>query len=636
MCQSRQNEGNTELVIYRIETNSSSSPQEAKNKPVIDQIKGLQKETNDPGELSQLMSKVDSLEKRLRESGHLKDEPAADKPRLPAIPQLHYVEWLGFKNKLAGEKKSYAIEVLIGGAKYYHQRSEEERKNKQRLKDHSNDRSQLIADHKSSASLPERIRINSKPIILIMNQIDPTNRSEGPIVILRPFKPLVYHEAHIREVFQRLITKWESADREATSKETIEPIPSKDAGDSGTPVLSNGAVDSIPAEIEDKSTTTTAPNNSTASTDVTAWSNSEPGTIAKHLSPMVPALPQLESEDAREETEDLTDSLEALRDLRCLIEFIDVELKPITDSYRDLTRRKVPFCDLWHLFKPGDLAYTPLGNKQGFDLIYHEGKAYPQKPNDRFQELWRVTSTAGGRPHLEESAENFVPKGHKARVNAFVVSAYWVDFNANRFVIRSFVFYILPFEGERDVTSLHFYPLRYAPKADELKSKCKARGETFCEHTTFKYRYYTGKTLTCAPDGFHSSEQGYPKHAENVDSQVVVDFSEALTAQPGWRTSGTSIALSSGDAPGEISEDYPTAYWKDSDRKVLDEEIDDEIYEDEHIDAKLLEEYSGSDSLLRDQEQTNPTGDMGLEEDHLILLPNRVFAFLMKNRKWGK
>ena len=634
LCRNRQNKGNAEIVIHREETSSTFSPQEAKNKPHVGQTHRSPEEKKDSEESVQiLMNRIDSFERRLQENGHLKEEPAADRPRLPAIPQLHYVEWLEFKNKLAEEDKCYAIEVLIGGAKYYHQRSEEERKNKQRLKDHSNDRSQLIAEHKSSASLPERIRINSKPIILIMNQIDPMSRSEGPTVILRPFKPLVYHEAHIREIFQRLIIKWESADSKATSKETVDSIPSKDAGDYGIPILSDGAVGPIFEESKDISKATTASSNIPASEHVIALSSPEPGTIAK---PPSPALPQLEPEDAREETEDLTDSLEALRDLRCLIEFIDVELKPITDSYQDLTRRKIPFCDLWHLFKPGDVIYFPLGNKHNFDAISEHGKAYPQKPNDRYQELWRVAATAGGRPHLEESAANFGPKGRKARMNSFLVSAYWVDFNANRFVIRSFVFCILPFEGERDITSLHVYPLRYAPKADELKSKCKARGEAFCEFTNFKYRYYIGKTLTCAPDGACSSEQGYPKHAENVDSQVVVDFGEALTAHPGWRTFGSLVPLTSVDAPGELLEDYPTAYWKDSDRKVLDEEYDDEIYFDDHIDAKVLEKYVEGDAFLRDQEQTASSGDLVLDEEQLILLPNRVFGFLMKNRKWGK
>ena len=580
-----------------------------------------------------LIDRIDSFERRLQEGGHLGDEPAADEPRLPAIPQLHYVEWSEFKNKLMGEKNTYAIEVLIGGAKYYYQRAEEERKNKQRLKDHSKDRIQLIADHKSSGMLPERIRINSKPIILIMNQIDPTDRSEGPTVILRPFKPLVYHEVHIREVFQSLITKWESADTEATSKETVKPIPSKDAGDSETPVLSDGAIESIPAESEGKGKAGTAPKNSTASENVNASSNPEPVTIEKRSSPV---LPKFHSEDPREETEDLTDSLEALRDLRCLIEFIDVELKPITDSYREATRRKVPFCDLWHLFKPGDLLYTPLGSKQSSDTLYVNGKAFPYKPNDSFQELWRVASTSGGRPRLEDSNQTFTKMGHKIRINLFTISTYRVDFSGTRFAAPSYGFAILPFEGERDIISLQCYPLSYAPKADEVKSKCRARGEAFLDFRTFKYRYYRGRTLTCDPDGFHSSEHGYPKHAENVDSQVIVDFTEALTAQPGWRPSSTQLAVNPEDAPGELSEEYPTAYWRDSDRKALDDEIDDEIYEDEHIDNKLLEKFVESDTLLKDQYSIKPTVDLVLDEDYLILLPNRVFAFLLRNRKWGK
>ena len=45
------------------------------------------------------MDRIDSFERRLQESGHLEDEPAADEPRLPAIPQLHYVDWSEFKER---------------------------------------------------------------------------------------------------------------------------------------------------------------------------------------------------------------------------------------------------------------------------------------------------------------------------------------------------------------------------------------------------------------------------------------------------------------------------------------------------------------------------------------------------------
>ena len=128
----------------------------------------------------------------------------------------------------------------------------------------------------------------------------------------------------------------------------------------------------------------------------------------------------------------------------------------------------------------------------------------------------------------------------------------------------------------------------------------------------------------------------YPKHAENIDSQVIVDFSEAFAAHPEWRISNTTDALTPEDAPGEFSEKYPTSYWKDSYRRVLDEECDDEVYDDYHIDTKLTAKYMERDHLLREHPTTrlSPTGELG--EDHLILLPDRVFAFVMKNRNWGK
>ena len=75
-----------------------------------------------------LADRIDSLESRLEEVGHLTNKPEPEKARVPTIPQLHYVGWSEFKNKLVGESKIYAIDVLIGGAKYYYQRSEEERK----------------------------------------------------------------------------------------------------------------------------------------------------------------------------------------------------------------------------------------------------------------------------------------------------------------------------------------------------------------------------------------------------------------------------------------------------------------------------------------------------------------------------
>ena len=615
------------------------------------------------------MNKVDSLEKRLQESGHLKDDTIADVPRLPAIPQLHYVEWSEFKNKYLGEKQDYAIEVLVGGAKYYHQRSEEERKYKQKLKNHSNDRDPLITGHESSSRLPERIRINSKPILLILNQVDPMDRSEYPIVMLRPFKSLIYHEVRIREIYQRLVTKWGNAERENGTKQPVEPTVTSYVGNNMVPAVSEGDIGSVPAESEAGSKLGAVPSHLIGSGDHTVSPPDETATRSARIYPSFTAqslqsLPSIfnnsiernaikeaEEHSAKseigsegicdEEAEDLADSPEALRDLCCLIEFIDVELRPVADSYCNMTSQKIPFCDLWHLFKPGDLVYGPSGNRT-FDFIFRDGVRITQgAPNDAFQEVWRVASATGGRPHLQAKGKRRreeipdVP-GLRNTIDPFYITAIFVDFNGTRYVNQSFEFSILPFDGERDITSLELYPLRYASQVDELKDKWKSRGEAFREYTTFKYRYYAGKTLVSPPNGPFPPGLDYPKHAENIDSQVVIDFGEAFAAHPEWRPLWQTFTQNHDVASGKVSEDYPTSYWEDSARKRLDYQVEDDIYDDRHIDTKLMEEYVERDPFLRDYLRTRSFPNDALDESHLMLLPNRVFAFVMKSRKWGR
>ena len=449
-----------------------------------------------------------------------------------------------------------------------------------------------------------------------MNQIGPTDRSGSPIVILRPFKPLVYHETRIREVFQLLKRKWGNVDNEAPTNHAAESTVANDKGHNATAPLLAGLAVTSSAECETKSNDDEQ--SATTETNKKSTAENDPNSSQNAMS------------------EDISNSLEAFKDLGCLIEFIDVELRPIMDSYSGSTRQKVWFNDLWHLFKPGDLIHCPLNHKETADELFVDGKYFPQKPEDRYQEGLRVVCTTGGRPHLEESTENYGGTGHRTRTNAFVLSTYWVDFNGTRFNASTWQFFLVPFVGEKDITSLECYPLRYSPEASQLKSKWKSRGEAFREYMTFKYRYYTGKSLTCGPTGYRGPGHDHSKHAENVNSQVVVDFNEAYAAHPEWRYTGSNkLMTESEDSSGELVEDYPTSYWKDSARRVLDYKSADKIYDDLHVDTKLMEDYIERDPLLREHSQISRAGSGEFGEDHLILLPNRVFAFVMKTRRWG-
>ena len=624
-----------------------SSKHEIEQKKNFGQIQEYLDNPNGGGiSIEVLADRIDSLERKMQEAGQLMDRLALEKPRLSSpqldkdtwlsvgydldgeernhrtIPQLHYVQWSDFKNKLLKAEKTYAIEVLIGGAKYYYQQYEEERKGKQRLEDHINDRDKPTSEKTIKLTqLPERIRINSKSLIMIMNDFDPVYNTDEPLVILRPFKHLVYYESRIRERYQELKSRLRDADIETSTDQAFRAPATTDGVDSTTTAVKDVAVGPSPAEskVQSKEVLTSA-------TEQTNQQSSE-------------AAPEKDSKHAgSEKPGELTHSVEALKDLGCLIEFIDLELRPVLDSYCGSTRQKVCFSELWHLFKPGDFVHCPLDHRQNSVYVCRGGKFQPQGPKDRIQEVMRIVCTAGGRPHLEEGHAAAGPEDtlNKGTVNAFIILAYSVDFNGTHFVSTSFIFYLLPFSGEQDITSLQCHPLRYSPKADELKSKWKTRGDAFCEYTTFKYRYYTGKTLTDEQGSFSRPGEEYPRYAEYVESQVVIDFSEAFAVYPMWRPDKGNLELEAEIAPGEMVERYPTCYWSDKAWKISSRDSDDEIYNDLHIDTKLMEEYKENDPLLRGHSQIGSAGSCGLGEDHLVLLPNRVFAFVMNSRRWGK
>ena len=140
--------------------------------------------------------------------------------RLPAriIPQMKYMWWHEFKNKLANEEEAYAIEVMVGGAKLYHQRAEEEKKDDviggipgygQRAERPMKLGHEACASEPSNPKeVPERIRINSTPLILIKQQIDPEAPWSAPTVIVCPYKFLVQYDPQLRERYRRLEVKW--------------------------------------------------------------------------------------------------------------------------------------------------------------------------------------------------------------------------------------------------------------------------------------------------------------------------------------------------------------------------------------------------------------------------------------------
>ena len=109
-------------------------------------------------------------------------------------------------------------------------------------------------------------------------------------------------------------------------------------------------------------------------------------------------------------------------------------------KYQDLETHKVVTWDYpWAFFKPGDL----------------------------------VISTTGGQERLFE-----VTSSHYDRL-LFVLYSKYIDWDGEQFGYRSSEVNIPCFEGTRDISSLHIFPLAYHHSQASVKKRLVARGMRF-------------------------------------------------------------------------------------------------------------------------------------------------------------
>ncbi|KAI9838308.1 MAG: hypothetical protein M1819_005576 [Sarea resinae] len=641
-----------------------------------------------PGEAKQLKSyleyietmedRVARIEKRLRkldEDGvDLKKSDKKPPKHIPVIPKMRRVRWFEFKNKFSEDDKPYAIELLTGPARYFWQLAADKKKNKRMIasgEQQTEDAKEptLPADKSPSLKeLPERIRINSMPIVTLMGEISSEDWALEPTLVLRPFKILIYHEKAIRDHLSKLETKWgaiekeetEKANAESTDSKNDEPSPvnlnsPKDIPSSAfhesprqtsstlTPSVSAVEVNAVPEvkpKLPDQQATPTE--NATSPADTDGGARSDPSNANE--TPNFPKSPK--SPKMAPTTDELIDSVEALRDIRCLVEFMDNEVFPVANRFKDGSCRTIRFNELWHLYKPGDEVFAPLGKKSTStaksdastkgSAARHTETVLPgtQKTHKRYQSSWRVLSTANGRTRL--SAEDDEGDGKpKQPVDAFLVDCYYLDFDGKRVRPITHTFAIPPFEEERDVTSLEIYPWQFVDSAAEIRNDLKKRGEAFRRFATSKHSYCSGPSLLCHPCGCPIFEFD-KKHVENIESEVIVDFNEALQSDRDW-VLNTSLAPLSSETK-ELNETYPKFIWKDHDTKEIDREVDEFMHYDDYMDRVRSREFSNKEPFLKDDnEPADPDAitDIEFRDKDIILLPNRVFAFVLKTRKFA-
>jgi len=479
-------------------------------------------------------------------------------------PALNRVAWEDFRRIRRPEPHFFAIDVLIGEPLITSPFME--RKVPTRL--------DLLP---GQAPLPERIRINSVPIVRILEEIhdDTISDTDAPFVIIRPFKALIYYEAKIRDRYKKLANKYREKPGGPESQSEADNV-----ADAGATVP--GATDVKPNAKE---------GNDDEAFDCQEVGVSECGYVSDSEESIKDSSSYSTNNSLHPRSE------YALQQLQCLIDFMDTELDVKLKYLRSANCRKVTFSDVWLLFKPGD-----------FVLGQNERQAY---------QVIIVTSTG----HRTTSPyQNYLGTTNKTtEVEEIAILCVYVDFDGKALGPVAKVFTIRRFEGERKTTSLEIYPFTFA-RDQNLQQKLIERGKLFLEMAAIKHMHYAGLTL---------------ETRDEVDSQVVVDFEEAFTKHRGWKPRVDQTISMRKEYHTETcrEECCRNDYIHDDSyvEKNRNEELKDSLFPPAWTLSKMPSVAIFPRPLKESQMEENKISD-----SELLIMSYRVFGFLLRSRRWGE
>ncbi|KAF5591404.1 TOB3 (member of AAA-ATPase family) [Fusarium pseudoanthophilum] len=463
-------------------------------------------------------------------------------PELRSIsitPMLNRVPWAEFQGPLqvTGQFNKFAIDILVGEPEVkvilpglrYRTKVEPVRLGFENKVDTpeaaANASSSSVAVNprkptgkpmsRGQGPLPERIRINSPIILRILSKIYQDDISTGfdPILMMRPFRSLVWYKDDIRKERDDLeehLTRAHKEAGKAQNNEEAAQLEVKQGKPTGEVVDTKADVESfadqkkleavatrLDGEDKDNSPQRTAEN----IFNTTSWTKdnmkeTEERLITEDDLITVRRRASLDTQTADDDA--LLRTQEELDHLNCLVDFIDHDLEDKLAFLASKECTKVAWSDIWHLIKPGDFVVSK-DEKQAYRVIQVNYATHIMKPPTG-RSLWMSEARA----RLDDSP--------------ITIQCAHLDFDGEHIGPVTQTIDIHRYEGQRSIRSLPVVPLQWASSRN-LKDTLIKRGSMFIE--------------VCDPQ-----RRGIPMHysglsletQEEIDSQVVIDFEEAFAA----------------------------------------------------------------------------------------------------------
>ncbi|KAK0753042.1 hypothetical protein B0T18DRAFT_385172 [Schizothecium vesticola] len=465
------------------------------------------------------------------------------------------------------------------------------------------------------APIAERIRINSKHILRILSKIhgEDISQDDLPLVMIRPFKGLNYYDKAIRQKLLELKAKFGP----------------KDDQPPGTPMT-----ETTPKEID-----TVLPKEAdTALANAVSKAAGEKGESKT---------------EPEEENNEWTLSLTAYEHLSCLVQFMDEQIEEKISYLEKGQFNQISFTDIWYLFRPG-VEVVDQTLRQAYRVVNVSSPGHILFPP------WRT--------RFDKAAKA------KEETPVILVCVY-IDFDGKNLGPGVRRIRIPRYDGEKAVTSLDVFPLRFAEQRMSvqaqaassknrdgqanipLRDRLIARGKLFMDMTGFKHMHYNGLTLDTR---------------DEVDSNVVVDFQEAFSyfqsqkrtqqEQPGFKKRSSSPPDQWQDE-AKMPSSPMSDKWQPELKNIVDEDLD-AGFEDEVCTAgccRIVREQYHKDSYGESKRNRDyirrlmPEGrgepppsiyvrplqeiraqEEPLIDDDFLIMSYRVFAFVLRSRKWAQ
>jgi hypothetical protein len=306
------------------------------------------------------------------------------------------------------------------------------------------------------------------------------------------------------------------------------------------------------------------------------------------------------------------------------INFVEKVILPLKTRWEPIPLHPTPkirYVDLWYIFKPGDLMYWG-GIKSG-------SNEQPSAP--KVGMLVSVT--------VEADEEDFNGKIWNQVITtwfrSYELNIIHLDFDGRAFRPVTTRWRLSSYQGEKDIRSLLVYPLDCEPDSKKIVAEYQQYGnkfKRFCSNQ--RHWFHSGWTLDWSPPLPASHYEARNRDrvvSEFVDSEVIVDFQEALRSSARWlpeflgplSANTTITAATTTDLWSILTWSSPEST---NSRSSVSEVV---IYN-----ARLEGEDDNVMTSMMPMLARGAAQEDELEDIHLALLPRRVFAYSLRDRKF--